>query len=165
MPGLTGLLSSITCSMPMNKDSEKSISFIVAGPDRRRIGTVELSADRALRFSDNFNQELKNIIEQAVDGGIETLSEIYNPQEDTRVLFKEMVSPADPRFPQVLLEELNKKGYFASRKHPEAEAEIKELLGKFPDDDPEKQDMLKRLPEMSYLEQTAIIEELKKLNL
>lgn len=67
----------------------------------------------------------------------------------------------DLNFPLVLKEWLGRQGYQVTELHPEVEEEIKKILHDFPDDSEDKIDILKRLPEMSYLEMSAILEELK----
>ncbi|MBI2057822.1 MAG: hypothetical protein HYT63_02470 [Candidatus Yanofskybacteria bacterium] len=58
---------------------------------------------------------------------------------------------------------LEREGYLVSERYPETEEEIKKLLAGFPDDDPNKMDILKHLPEMSRLEQTMFLAGLKKI--
>ncbi len=143
---------------------EQSISIIIHNLEQQRIGTLDIMPDQSVGFSENFPQDLQDFTQQAIDQGIEILAEVYDKTTDTRAHYKKVVTSADSEFITPFLEQIERMGYHATLRHPEAEAEIMKYLETFPDDDPEKIAILKNLSDMSYLEQTAILEELKKLN-
>ncbi|MBI2676604.1 MAG: hypothetical protein HYX21_01445 [Candidatus Yanofskybacteria bacterium] len=103
------------------------------------------------------NKEGKNLgIFEVTAGGFKFL-------EGERDEIMDHTNSDNPLFPYALKSFLEREGYLVSERYPETEEEIKKLLAGFPDDDPNKIDILKRLPEMSRLEQTTFLAGLRKI--
>ncbi len=95
--------------------------------------------------------------------GVPFSKDIYDPEKNTSTIVLDQANSSDPSFPYALKSFLEREGYLVSEMHPEAEDEIKRLLADFPDNDPNKKNILEHLSEMSYLEQTMYLEGLRKI--
>ena len=132
------------------KDSNKKTYALLA----TEAGRVEFlgEADGAFR----------KFLEEAVKDGITARRDLYDQATKTYKIVEGPIASSDPLFPVALKEFLVRQGYKVSEKHPEMEDEIKKRLAGFPDDNPDKQYLTRRLPEMSHLEQTYLLKELKQ---
>lgn len=124
------------------------------------LGILELD-QRKLEFVATVDNDFKALTRQAWEQGIMRIRDIYDPEKQTFVMVEERISSSEENFPLAFKEYLERQGYEVIEEHSEIAQKIKELLSQFPDDNPDKIDILNRLPEMSYLEQTAILEGLK----
>lgn len=127
------------------------------------LGTLSFPESNQVQFIDKPDKEFANFVKQAQEQGITQLRDIYDEQTKTFSLVEGPIGQGDKNYPLAFREFLERHGYQVEELHLEIEAEITRLLADFPDNNQDKIDMLRRLPDMSYLEQTFILEELKKL--
>lgn len=125
---------------------------------------MSIGARNEIAYIGSFNLEFKAFVDSLVDKGVTRLIDVPDEKTNSLTITEQAIQQADPNFPIALKEFLKRSGYEVTEKHPEVEKEIANLLAEFPDDNPDKQDILKRLPEMSYLEQSIILEGLLTLN-
>lgn len=95
--------------------------------------------------------------------GITDLREFYDDQNKFYTLMETEIKKNDPLYPLAFRDFLRRAGFMVNELHLELEAEIKQLLTSFSDDNVDKKDILSRLPSMSYHEQTFLVKKLKKL--
>lgn len=89
--------------------------------------------------------------------------DMYNEERQVWQMVKKTISSNDPNYFLALQRYLELQGYRVEVMHPETEAAIRQLLSEFPDDNTDKIDILQRLSEMPYLEQTIILDGLEKI--
>lgn len=121
-------------------------------------GTVTIGADNIIHYSDSTSEDLTYTILSALREGIPLKSDIHN--DNLVVSVQKMIHARHPFFPLACISFLEVNGYAVERRYPEVETEIAELLKIFPDSDEHKKYILKHLDTMSYLEQSAVLEEL-----
>ena len=126
------------------------------------LGTITFSESNQPIFLGDFDADFKQFVIEAWRKGITRLVDRHQENGNSFVI-QEPVSDIDPLFPLAFKEYLEREGYNVIEKHPKVEEAIRQLLAGFPDDNPDKKDILERLQEMSYLEQTAILEGLKQV--
>lgn len=124
---------------------------------------ISFSESNEIIFNTDCDQQFKDFVLNSVKSGIKRLVDVHSPNGKEISMVEEMVSGNDVGFPLALKEFIERNGCNVIEQHPEIEEEIKKLLADFPDDNADKIDILKRLLEMSYLEQTIILEGLKKI--
>lgn len=128
------------------------------------LATVEFAPKNELKFIGEYDQDFFDFVSKIIQQGwVDALADIPESKNVLSII-KRRVSKDDPNFHLAFKQFLERKGYDVEEKHPEVEKEIRQLLADFPDEDLDKQDILKRLPDMSYLEQTIILEGLHKIN-
>lgn len=123
-------------------------------------GTIDFGIDNKIRYLDSISLDLEDIIALALREGIPLESEIHD--DASRMIVQKTITLDHPLFPFAFIRFLEAKDYTVMRRYPEVEAEITELLNIFPDWDENKKRILKELDAMSYLEQSAVLEELKR---
>lgn len=127
------------------------------------LGLLTFDEQNQVQFIGDHDKNFTEFVKQTQEQGITQIRDIYDPDNKTFVMVEGPIEKSDPNYPSAFREFLGRQGYEVTVKHPEVEEEIKKLLEQFPDNNPDKVDILKRLPEMSYLEQTAILEGLKQI--
>ena len=126
-------------------------------------GILRFGTGGGMQFSEPFPEVLKGAVKQVVREGVSIVSELYDEKKRMYVLYREHVKASDARFPLALMKHFNNRGMLTVQEHPEVMSEIMHRLAAFPDVDPEKQEILNNLPKSTYLEQSAILEELRRL--
>ncbi|MEK9180757.1 MAG: hypothetical protein AAB871_00810 [Patescibacteria group bacterium] len=127
------------------------------------LGRLEISKSNRVDFLDKPDGPFQRFVEESLARGIERLVEVPGKEKRSFVTLVTPIFQKDPLFPPAFKEYLGRLGFEVTEEYPEVEEEIRKLLVDFPADS-SKTDILNRLPEMSYLEQTFILEELKKEN-
>lgn len=127
----------------------------------KELGTLILEPLDIFRFEGSFDKHFAEFLQNSLDSGITQVKDIHDPKSHESTIIESPIKKEDPNYFLAIKDFLKRAGYIVTEKHPEALEEIKKLLEGFPDDNPDKIDILKRLPEMSYLEQTFILEALK----
>jgi len=122
---------------------------------------LEVGPGNEIKFFEQPDEKLGQFVVSCLAGGITQLRDVYDPKTKTFVMIEEPVGKNNPLFPLALKQFLSRKGYKVVEKHPETEQKIRKLLADFPDDNPDRIEILKRLPQMGNLEQTFILEALK----
>ena len=90
------------------------------------------------------------------------MREYYDDKERRFVI---MCGPADktaPSYPLAVRDQFIAEGFLAEEADLEIDAEITKLLENYPDDVPEKGDILGRLPSMYRLQKTSMLQELRR---
>src|SRR3989344_223003 len=105
---------------------------------------------------------LVKFIDTAIEHGITQRQELYDQTTQSFAMIELPIKKNDVNFQLAFKEWLGRQGYKVIELHPEIGEEIKKILRNFPDDNEDKIDILKRLPEMSYLEMSSILEGLKR---
>lgn len=132
--------------------------------NRTKLGAINFLPDGKLSYIEEPSPEFRSWIESLLSAGVTRFIDVPNEGNHSLTIIDQKVLSTDPNFPLALKEYLERSGYEVIEKHPEVEKEIAKLLAEFPNDNSDKKDVLKRLPEMSYLEQTTILEGLRALN-
>lgn len=127
------------------------------------LGAVSFSETNQPQFIGTSDKKFEQFVLDSLKNGIKRVVDVHTPENNGLTMIEEPVSQSDPGFPLAFKEFLERVGYEVIEKHPETEEEIHKLLADFPNDNEDKIDILKKLPEMSYLEQTIILEGLKKI--
>lgn len=128
--------------------------------DDEQLGVVFIDTDNAITYSDLASEIIKDVIALALREGVPSHAAEY--KDNSHMIIEKTITPAHPLFPLALVRFLEEKGFHVDRRYPDVEAEITKLLNIFPDLDKNKKEILEKLDTMSYLEQSAILEELKK---
>ena len=139
------------------------MQLLIKGRDNNELGLVETDNNQVKLFGDH-NESLADFVIQSQKTGITRVRDVYDSELGSFTMVVEPVERTDPSYALAFKEFLERSGYDVVEKHPEVEEEIRKFLAEFPVDNPDKLDILQRLPEMSYLEQTAILEGLKNLD-
>ena len=124
------------------------------------LAKIDIAPNGEMSFLDRSDQDFLRFVESALRQGITQKQEIRDRRSRRHYVVTKPISQTDPYFGIAFKEFLEDRGYDVIVKHPEIEKEIAELLTEYPDDD-QKADMLTRLKDMSYLEQTAMLEALR----
>jgi|GEM_PF-6308134 len=122
--------------------------------------TIKCNPDN-IEFEDIQDEKFRSWLKEQISGGITQTKEVYNPDSKTYSIIEGPIEKNDANYCLVLKDFLKRSGYVVIEKHPEIEEEIKEILKKIPDDNEDKKIILEKLHNLSYLEQTTILEELK----
>lgn len=126
------------------------------------LGRITFNKRGEVIFLGDYSKEFYDFVQEAIRTGImlQHDEEVRDSGKHIYILTQTPIFSSDKNFPLAFRRFLMEKGYIVHEKHPEVEEEIKRCLEEFPEDDA-KTDLLKRLPEMSYLEQTYVLEQLK----
>lgn len=131
--------------------------------DNLIIGGIEFKADGSFEFSPDASQELKNLAESFAKNPV-VLQDFSDSKTGTFKMAKMPISKSDPNFSLAFKEWLTREGYEVIEENHEILEEIKKLLAEFPDDNLDKKEILAKLPTMSRLEASAILEGLKQID-
>ena len=127
------------------------------------MGTVEIS-DGSFKFLEGQRDDsFEKFIGDCFTKGVPSFKDRYNLEDNSSMVVLDHTNSNDSLFPYALKSFLEREGYLVSERYLETEEEIRKLLSDFPDDDSNKIDILKRLSEMSRLEQTMYLAGLKKI--
>jgi hypothetical protein len=130
--------------------------LIVCDENSKLLGTVGF--DRSFTFFGQTDHEFKNLVKNLEQSGIPVM---VRKAEDKNITYlEETVSGNSPSALFALREHLKSIGYSVDDYHEETVEELTKILGSW-DDCEEKNDLLKRIPTMSYLQQTTMLQELK----
>lgn len=110
----------------------------------------------------NCGQELIDLIHEAMEG-VPLFQDFYNSESQSFTMGESRVKPDHKLFSLALKRFLMSNRYEVVEEHPDVENRIKAILNSFSDNNKDKKDILARLPDMSYLEQTLLLRELSKL--
>lgn len=127
------------------------------------LGGIEFKTDNSVEFSPDTVQELKNIVDFFMKNPT-VFQDIWDQKTGSFIMVETSILPDDPILPLAFKDRLIKEGYEVIEEHPEELEEIKKLLAEFPEDSPDKKIILSKLPAMSRLEMSALLEGLKKNN-
>ena len=109
--------------------------------------------------------ELTEILDGLPAEGISMIRDVYDPERESFSLVRGVVPQGHELFPLALKKFLEEKGYeVVEESDDRTEEELKKILDSFPDDNEDKADILNRLSEMSRLEKTLLLRELKKID-
>ena len=122
------------------------------------LATIRVDHGGLVKFIGEYDKDFANLIEH----GITQRQELYDQTTQSFAMIELPIKKNDVNFPLAFKEWLGRQGYKVIELHPEIGEEIKKILRNFPDDNEDKIDILKRLPEMSYLEMSSILEGLKR---
>lgn len=137
--------------------------FKVKNQDGRVLGRIGFTDNKPVFLDSDYNSDFTSFIRESLRQGIRIIEDKYDFSTNSfRMVKGDIVPEGDPLFPLVFRDFLKQSGYEIIEEHPEVEEKIKAFLKDTPDDDPDKTDVLKRLPEMSYLEQTLLLAELEQ---
>lgn len=123
----------------------------------------EISCDKgAPEYSPDCDEDLKRFIEASILGrDIHVFRDLHDSEANKSAIVAAPIDPGDELFPLALRDFLFAHGYEVRERIAAEEREIGEFLESFPDSR-EKRDILGRLPDMTHLEKTFILEQLKK---
>jgi hypothetical protein len=125
------------------------------------LGMIEFIDNKPQLIGDDYDKDFARFVRGSIDKGITVLKDQYDEKDRMFVMSEESISSDDSLFPTAFKEYLRRSGYNVVEKRPEVEEEIRQLLKEYPDNE-DKKDILSRLSEISYLEQTLLIKGLKK---
>ncbi len=141
----------------MQKINQKIVLRI--SRDDKQYGIIYFDVENIITFSENISEELRETVALALQEGVPMQAAVY--KNNSHLTIQKMITSKHLLFPLAFIKFLEEKGYTIDRRHPEVEAEIISLLADFPDSDENKKKILSNVDTMSYLEQSAILEELK----
>ena len=122
-----------------------------------------LECDKGVfRYKGDADPEFKTFLEGSIARGIPSSAEHHGRNGlRSSVITRTSISNEDVE-PYMLRDFLMREGYAVDEIHPEIEREIRALVEEIPDDNPEKRRLLEKLPSMTNLEQSAILEALRE---
>lgn len=126
------------------------------------LGGIEFKTDNSFEFLPDTVQELKNIVDFFMKNPT-VFQDIWDQKTGSFIMVEMPVSPDDPILPLAFKDRLIKEGYEVIEEYPEELEEIKKLLTEFPENNPDKKIILSKLPTMSRLEISALLEGLRKI--
>lgn len=129
-----------------------------------KMGVVNLSPEGKLFYIGEPEAKFKSLLETLYKNELERLVDIPDKEGSSSTIVEQRVMPTDSGFSIALKEYLERIGYEVTERQPEIDGEITELLAIFSADNQDKNDILKRLSEMSLLEKTTVLEGLRALN-
>src|SRR3989344_6442016 len=132
----------------------------ISSAEKKPLGIIEISSTNEVSFLPGMDSSLTSLVTSSLGKGLTRFVDIDLAEEKRRVIVEQAVKKTDPNFPIALKEYLARAGYEVQEIYPEIEGEIKSLLANFPEDE-DIQKILQRLPDMSHLEQTFLLEELR----
>lgn len=135
----------------------------VKNKEGKNLGIFEVTAGGFKFLEGERDESFEKFISGCFVKGVPSSKDIYDTEKNISTIIMDHTNSDNPLFPYALKSFLEREGYLVSERYPETEEEIKKLLAGFPDDDPNKIDILKRLPEMSRLEQTTFLAGLRKI--
>ena len=138
------------------------ITLIVKNDQKELLGKIVFSEENVPMVRESECEILTTIFNDILREGVTRLEDI--PGEHERALVCVPVGEKDPNFPLALKESLEAHGLRVEIDHPEVMEELLRLLADIPDEDFEKQELIKRFPELTYLEQTYILKQFASLN-
>lgn len=129
--------------------------------DGSELGSITVSETNEVIFDDQCQPQLKKFIDAALAEGIRSRREIYDTEQKVFVLIEVPIERTDPLFPLAFRDFLKRSRYIVEEMHPKVDAEIKRLLAAIPNGG-DKQYIHERLPALSCLDKTFILEMLRK---
>ena len=135
----------------------------VQDKNKKKLATLKFDVENKPVFVGEYEDDFKKHLDDIIKIGITRLADIYNQKDKMSSIVEVSVRQEDNIFPLALKEFLGREGYDVEVLHPEVSLEILKLLESFPLG-PDKNDLINRLPTMSYLEQTFLLEKLISFN-
>ena len=135
----------------------------VKNREGKTLGVLAFTPDNQSQFIGDYDSNFGIFVDETMKNGISQNRDIYNEKEDKFILVNGPIDPSDKNFPLAFKEYLERNGYDVTEMHPEIEEEIKSLLEVVKGEDDEKKELLDRLPNMSYAEQTYVLGELRAI--
>jgi uncharacterized protein YqgQ len=134
--------------------------LIIKNPNGEYLGTLECDKDGIRFVGEKYDEEFAHFFEKSIDNGLPILIESYEFANDNFVISQTIVPRNELKYYHVR-DFLAANGYIVYEQDPLLAKEIMKLLEDLPDDDPDKKFISKNLSELTRLEQTTILEELK----
>jgi len=133
------------------------MELIVRGENSKVLGRIGF--DKKIHSVGKADPQLEAIIREVGRSGIPTLAE--KTEEKKTSYYQTFVRADSPEALPALREYLAACGYEVESHHQETVDELTQELDAYEDCE-EKQNLIKEIPGMDYLHQTALLEELKK---
>ncbi len=127
--------------------------------NKKEVGRIKVQ-DCKLKLENSASGELAALIQKAETEGITRLRDIH--QNNIITTIEENVTPSDPHFYLALLGWLRRNGYEVIPATPDIDKRLIALIKRLPDEVKEKTELLKEVPDLTYLEKTFLLEELEE---
>lgn len=135
------------------------MKLIVKNSEQKLTGTVTFAPDNTPMVEGG--GPLTDVVRDLVKTGVNRRED--HTTDEGKALFLAPIEQSNPGFPLALKESLEMAGFIVTIDHPEVMDELMKLLEDIPNDDPEKIELLKRFPELSYLEQTYVLKQFSEI--
>ncbi|MEX1064068.1 MAG: hypothetical protein WD898_00555 [Candidatus Paceibacterota bacterium] len=127
------------------------------------LGVIEFDDRNQFNFSEGTKNSFKDYVSQLIEKGIDQIKDIYDKEAAAFTMIKVPIHRDASQFPLAFKELLEREGYDVTIIREDLDKEILNSLKDFPPDK-SKDNILSRLPKMSYLEKTYILKGLNDLN-
>lgn len=129
----------------------------------QNLGVIEFKDGELFLVGGGHDMPFIEFVRANLAKGLELVRDIYDPETRTFTMITGLTTGQEKISSWDLKQWLERQGFVVIEKHPEVEEEIRALLVNFPDEIPDKKEILAKLPEMSYLEQTLYLKGLKQI--
>lgn len=123
-------------------------------------GTVREDKAAGIVGESDCAKDFADFLKKSLEAGITARRDIHDEENEAFVTVEGPVTPADPNFALDFRDYLEREGYEARKECPELSEELKLLLSGFPESE-SRAKLLNAFPDMTYLEQTFVLEALK----
>ncbi len=127
--------------------------------NNKELAVLEFN-DGKFSIGHNCDARFSKFLSASIKKGIPVSFEVYDNNEKSFAMLTKIV-PGSEIKPYMLRDFLKSEGYIVNELHPEIDSEINDLLKDVPDDSPDKRFITDRLPKMSHLERTYVLDALK----
>ncbi len=134
--------------------------FTVQTQTRQLLGTVEI-AGGALTLIGSHDDAFAHRVRTLASSGVRELRGIYDDAKGVHVIAARIVPIGDPAFAPALRDALVREGLLVTERGTMVEREIRGLLGSYADEE-DRQKLLAQLPSMTVLEQTMLLQTLRR---
>lgn len=128
-----------------------------------KLAIIEINETNEISYHEIQNTAFRNFLKEIAIKGVPAKREIFDTKTNISKIVVGRVKKTDPNFKLSLKEFLENIGLVVKERWPEREVEIKKLLNKFPDDNPNKKYILEHLEELPTWIQTRLLKFLQTL--
>ncbi|MFZ2975505.1 MAG: hypothetical protein WA055_02640 [Candidatus Moraniibacteriota bacterium] len=128
------------------------------------MGELGILGNGDINYRIDNNHNLEEIISNAMENGVIDYGSFFDEKTDQMIHKKILLKKNDHAFMSSLSLLLGHLGYYFVEDDSLEEKEIRAILENYPNNNPDKQDILSRIFIMSKLEKTLLLRELKNDN-
>lgn len=130
--------------------------------NNQNVVRAEIEVGKGIFSVNYFDEEFRKFLEIELERGVSMIEDVYDKDSKTFMMTKQEVGKNDPMLGFAVLDFLRLNGFKISLGGKEIDNNVRSILDEFSDDNEDKKDLLNKFPQMSYLEKSLLLRELKK---
>jgi hypothetical protein len=135
----------------------------IKSSENRPLGTLEVLGG-VVDYKEGFDGVLKIFVNDSIEKGITLQVSAYNESTREFVNLKKSIHSDDVLFALALRDFLRNSDFMVEEVRPETDSEILSIISQLPEGDVDRVELTQKLDEISYLQKTTLLRDLKEVS-